>query len=180
MRSRLLWPIVRHTARQLDSACISWAKACTEACALGGRAACTASETAILVAMPKLSPSMSSGKIVRWCKQPGDQVATYDILLEVETSTLVEEQNKLGDMEGSVVMLVESQEDVYLQRILVGEGQDVRVGKPIAVACDFEDEQDSLSSYQPPTDDLLADSSMARTLVWQAYLKSGSPPSGCT
>ena len=105
----------------------------------------------------------------------------YDVLLEVETSSLVEEQNKLGDMEGSVVMLVESQEDLYLQRTLVQEGQDVKVGTPIAVACDFEDELSSLRSYEPPTNDLIADSSMARTLVWQAYLKSGpQTPSGCS
>ena len=33
----------------------------------------------------------------------------YDILLELETETLTEPQNRIGDMQGAVTMLVESQ-----------------------------------------------------------------------
>ena len=133
------------------------------------------------VPMPMLSPTMTSGKIKKWCKKPQEQVGNYDILLEVETDSLVEEQNKLGDMKGPVVMLVESQEDVFLQRLLVQEGEEVAVNTPIAVACDFEDELKGLEDYTVPTDDLKADSDKARILVWQAYLKTSSQtPSGCS
>ena len=41
-----------------------------------------------IVMLPQLSPSMTSGK-VRWLKQVGEEVDQYDLLFEVETSTLL-------------------------------------------------------------------------------------------
>ena len=167
--------------------------------------------------MPQLSPSMTSGKVgqssswttvtclahtpqqvSKWCRQPGEQVALYDILFELETETLTEPQNKLGDMEGSVTMLVEvcgraavcmlvvsgsrsrharlqSQEDVFLQRIIAQEGEECKVGEPVAVACEFEEDLPKLRDYQVPQGQEL---SKARSLTWQSYLQSGTETSG--
>jgi pyruvate dehydrogenase E2 component (dihydrolipoamide acetyltransferase) len=35
--------------------------------------------------MPALSPTMSSGKIVKWYKKVGDQIGEGDVLCDVET-----------------------------------------------------------------------------------------------
>lgn len=41
-----------------------------------------------IVMLPQLSPSMTSGK-VKWLKHVGEDVDQYDLLFEVETSTLL-------------------------------------------------------------------------------------------
>jgi pyruvate dehydrogenase E2 component (dihydrolipoamide acetyltransferase) len=38
-----------------------------------------------ILAMPALSPTMKTGKIVKWMKKVGDQVIDGDVLCEVET-----------------------------------------------------------------------------------------------
>lgn len=162
-------------------------------------------------------------QVSKWLRQPGEQVKQYDILFELETEvslfcllaastlqpssakpglqTLTEPQNKIGDMEGSVTMLVESQvsmaalhapskrnaaaatqhcvqEDVFLQRILVDEGRELEVGTPVAVACEFEESLEALKEYTVPSKQ---DADKARTLSWQSYLQSGTEtPGGCS
>lgn len=53
-----------------------------------------------MLPMPSLSHAMVSGKVKRWLKQEGEQCAMYDLLLEVETETLVEEAYRLDDFAG--------------------------------------------------------------------------------
>ena len=133
--------------------------------------------------MPQLSPSMQSGKVSAWLKSPGEQINIYDIIAEIDTETLTEEENKLGKFEGTVTMLLESQEDVFLQRTLVDEGQEVTVGVPIALVCEFEEDLEELKDYQVPTPNLYKEGSdKYRMLTWQSYLKSdkGEGPSGCS
>ena len=125
----------------------------------------------------------------------------YDVLLELQTETLTEPQNRIGDMAGAVTMLVESQvncslpyscdhccpasdmaiewqEEVFLQRILVPEGQEVPVGAPVAVACEFEESLEELDSYKVPDRQEVGS---ARTLSWQSYLQSGTETAkGCS
>ena len=43
------------------------------------------------VIMPKAGMAMEQGIIARWHKQPGDQVAKGEVLLEIETDKLVME-----------------------------------------------------------------------------------------
>ncbi len=38
-----------------------------------------------LLDMPALSPTMATGKIAKWGKQPGDSLKSGDVLAEVET-----------------------------------------------------------------------------------------------
>ena len=73
--------------------------------------------TAIL--MPALSPTMTEGKLSRWLKKVGDDVAPGDVLAEIETD--------------KATMEVEAVDEGTLTRILVGEGTDgVAVNTPIA------------------------------------------------
>ena len=140
-------------------------------------------DDAILVCMPQLSPSMTSGKISRWLKAPGEQVRMYDIFMEVDTDTLTEPENKLGKFEGTVTMLIESQEDVFLQRKLVEEGTEVPVGTPVALVCEFEEDLQGLADYKIPVSNMYEEGGESpRLLTWQSYLKSdkGAAPGGCS
>jgi pyruvate dehydrogenase E2 component (dihydrolipoamide acetyltransferase) len=74
------------------------------------------------VTMPRLSDTMSEGAVGKWLKQPGDQVATGDIIAEIETD--------------KATMELESFESGTLQKILVPEGQTVVIGTPIAIIGD--------------------------------------------
>jgi pyruvate dehydrogenase E1 component beta subunit len=75
---------------------------------------------AIEILMPALSPTMTEGKLARWLKKEGDQVASGDVLAEIETD--------------KATMEVESVDEGVLQQILVKEGTEgVAVNTPIAV-----------------------------------------------
>ena len=64
-------------------------------------------ENIMVVPLPKLSPHMSNGKISKWLKKPGDEIAMYDVIFEVDTENLSEDAYKVGDFAGTVTMLVE-------------------------------------------------------------------------
>ena len=60
----------------------------------------SAESKALIVAMPMLSPTMTEGALLRWNKNPGDQLEPYDLLFELETESLTEEAYRLGDFAG--------------------------------------------------------------------------------
>jgi len=68
--------------------------------------------------MPRLSDTMTEGTIARWVKQPGEEVARGDILVEIETD--------------KATMELEAYEAGVIEQVLVQEGQTVAIGQPIA------------------------------------------------
>lgn len=60
-----------------------------------------------VIPLPKLSPNMTSGSVKKWLKSPGEEIATYDVIMEVDTDNLSEDAYKVGDFAGTVTMLVE-------------------------------------------------------------------------
>jgi pyruvate dehydrogenase E1 component beta subunit len=71
------------------------------------------------ILMPALSPTMTEGKLSRWLKKEGDQVAAGDVLAEIETD--------------KATMEVEAVDEGKLTRILVAEGtENVAVNSAIA------------------------------------------------
>jgi pyruvate dehydrogenase E2 component (dihydrolipoamide acetyltransferase) len=73
-----------------------------------------------LVGLPSVSPTMTSGKIVKWLKKEGDRVSPGDGLFEIETD--------------KAVMTYEVTDKGVLAKILVQEGADsLPLGHPIAV-----------------------------------------------
>ncbi len=60
------------------------------------------------ILMPALSPTMTSGKLSKWLKQPGDSVKSGDVLAEIETD--------------KATMEVEAVDEGVLLKILVPEG----------------------------------------------------------
>ena len=61
------------------------------------------------IKMPALSPTMSEGTIVKWCKNEGESIAAGDVLCEIQTD--------------KAVVAMEVDDDGILAKILVPEGQ---------------------------------------------------------
>jgi pyruvate dehydrogenase E1 component beta subunit len=77
----------------------------------------------IEILMPALSPTMTEGKLSKWLKKVGDDVAAGDVIAEIETD--------------KATMEVEAVDEGKLTAILVEEGTDnVKVNAPIAVLGD--------------------------------------------
>lgn len=73
------------------------------------------------IELPQVGESVTEGTVLRWLKKPGDRVARYDPLVEVETD--------------KVTMEVPSPVAGVLTRLLVAEGARVPFGTPI---CEVE------------------------------------------
>ena len=84
------------------------------------------------VLMPKGSDTMTEGKVLKWLKNEGEQVANGDPLVEIETDKV--------DME------VESMASGVLRKVLVQAGETVPVGQMLAVIGKAEEDIASLLS----------------------------------
>ena len=71
------------------------------------------------IKMPQLGETVVEGTITTWLKQEGDQVDADELLVEVSTDKVDSE--------------VPSSESGTLQKILVQEGETVKVGTPLAI-----------------------------------------------
>lgn len=85
------------------------------------------------VTMPKLSPTMAEGMIVKWHKKEGEQIAAGDLLLEIATDKATVEHNAL--------------DEGWLRKILIPEGGQAIVNQPIAICSETLEE--SIEGYQP-------------------------------
>ncbi|MCB1110043.1 MAG: 2-oxo acid dehydrogenase subunit E2, partial [Chlamydiia bacterium] len=83
--------------------------------------------------MPKLSPTMEGGTIVKWHKKEGDAVKGGDLLFEVATDKATVEHNAL--------------DEGYLKKILVPEGAEALVNQAVAIFTESADE--SIEGYEP-------------------------------
>ena len=83
--------------------------------------------------MPKLSPTMEGGTIVKWHKKEGDAVKADELLFEVATDKATVEYNSL--------------DDGFLRKILVHENEEAIVNQAIAVFTEKKDE--SIEGYEP-------------------------------
>src|SRR5690348_9308862 len=84
------------------------------------------------VLMPKGSDTMTEGKVLKWLKNEGEQVANGDALVEIETDKV--------DME------VESMASGVLRKVLVQPGETVPVGQMLAVIGKAEEDISSFIS----------------------------------
>ena len=78
------------------------------------------------IAMPALSSTMTEGKISEWLVSVGDKVSSGDMVLVVESDK--------ADMD------VETYEEGFIAKILVGEGEVAPVGAPVAILCESADD----------------------------------------
>jgi pyruvate dehydrogenase E2 component (dihydrolipoamide acetyltransferase) len=86
----------------------------------------------IEITMPRLSDTMESGTILKWNVSKGDAVSSGDVVADVETDKATMELTVYDD--GTVAS------------ILVGEGQTVDIGTPIAVMAEDGEELDAVAS----------------------------------
>jgi len=72
------------------------------------------------ILMPALSPTMEEGTLAKWLVKEGDEIASGDLLAEIETD--------------KATMEFEAIDDGVIGKILVAEGSEgVKVNSPIAV-----------------------------------------------
>ncbi len=83
--------------------------------------------------MPKLSPTMEIGTIVKWHKKEGDAVESGDLLIEIATDKATVEHNAL--------------DSGFIRKILVKEGDEAFVNQAIAIFTESKDE--SIENYKP-------------------------------
>lgn len=75
----------------------------------------------------------------------------------------------------------QAQEDGFLGRVLVDEGQDVEVDTPVALMCELEEALKDISSNGKQIEELLQMHKQLRRLTWQSYLKEGKDRNtGCS
>src|SRR5207244_12204017 len=72
-----------------------------------------------IIGLPKLSPTMEEGVLVRWTKKEGDKVSPGDLVAEVET----DKANMDFNIEDEGVLL----------KLLAKEGDTVKLGAPVAI-----------------------------------------------
>jgi pyruvate dehydrogenase E2 component (dihydrolipoamide acetyltransferase) len=72
-----------------------------------------------IIGLPKLSPTMEEGVLVRWVKKEGDKVSPGDLVAEVET----DKANMDFNLEDEGTLL----------KLLVKEGDTVKLGAPVAI-----------------------------------------------
>jgi pyruvate dehydrogenase E2 component (dihydrolipoamide acetyltransferase) len=70
------------------------------------------------IEMPKLSDTMTEGRVVKWRKKAGDSIEVGDVLAEIETD--------------KAVMDMEAFDDGVLGEILIKEGESAKVGQKLA------------------------------------------------
>src|SRR5204863_9545228 len=74
---------------------------------------------ATVIVMPRLSPTMEEGVLVKWTKKEGDKIAPGDVIAEVET----DKANMDFPLEDEGVLL----------KLLVKEGETIKLGAPVAI-----------------------------------------------
>lgn len=95
-----------------------------------------------IVVMPKLSPTMSHGTIVNMTLQPKQIVSSYDKIMEVSTHSL------LNTSEEQSTMDIEVMEDMFVAKVMVKSGQQMKVGTPIALLCDNEEDIEKAENWE--------------------------------
>ncbi|SPF76580.1 2-oxoisovalerate dehydrogenase subunit beta [Aliiroseovarius pelagivivens] len=92
---------------------------------------------AIEVLMPALSPTMEEGTLAKWLVKEGDEVASGDILAEIETD--------------KATMEFEAVDEGIIGKILIADGTEgVKVNTPIAVLIEEGESADDVASTPAP------------------------------
>src|ERR671937_1877592 len=88
--------------------------------------------------LPRLGQGMESGTIVRWLKSEGDRVEKGEALYELDTEKVTQE--------------VEADASGVLLKILAQEGEEIEVGKAIAVIGEAGEEVADVAEAEEPTE----------------------------
>ena len=128
-----------------------------------------------LMPMPRLSPTMTSGTLMRWHVSEGAELPEggADVLLSVRPVGLTDDPD-----DGSPILEVESHEEGFLAHILLHEGEDAEPDVAIAVICESEADIGTLhEAYSRDCGVLMVEPA---TFAWQAYLAAGEVGRACS
>ncbi len=90
----------------------------------------------IQILMPALSPTMTEGNIAKWHKKEGDEVASGDLLAEIETD--------------KATMELEAVDEGVLGKIIAAEGsENIAVNTPIAVMLEEGEDASAAEAAAP-------------------------------
>mmetsp|Transcript_7646 Transcript_7646/g.34021 ORF Transcript_7646/g.34021 Transcript_7646/m.34021 type:complete len:514 (-) Transcript_7646:135-1676(-) len=97
--------------------------------------------------LPKLSPTMETGNIVKWLKAEGDAVSAGDSLAEIETD--------------KATLDFDTTDDGFLAKILLPDGtNDIPIGTPICVIVENQGDIAAFADYSPSAPNGGAESDM--------------------
>lgn len=85
---------------------------------------------ATIVKMPKLGTTMTEGTIIKWLKNEGDPVKKGEIYVEIQTDKVNIED--------------EAETSGVLRKIMAKEGETIKVGEPIAIIAEADEESPDL------------------------------------
>lgn len=89
------------------------------------------------VIMPKVSPTMTAGRLVAWKKGEGEAFAEGEDIADVESD--------------KATMPISAREDGYLARIFVGDDSpDIPLGQLLAITVEEEEDIAAFADYSPP------------------------------
>ena len=136
-------------------------------------------EMAVSVLMPALSPTMTEGTLARWLIKEGDNVASGDVIAEIETDKATMEVEALEDGVIAGLMVAEGTQNVAVNTIiaiLAEEGETaeealraetaVPAASPPSVPVKSDAQIDSVPAIAEPKSDHAA----AETLLVQTLL----------
>lgn len=105
-----------------------------------------------VITMPKLSPTMEKGVIVKWHKKEGDAIQEGDLLFEVATDKATVEYQAI--------------DKGFLRQIIVTEGKEAALHDPVAIFTATKDE--SFDSYSKENQKPVTDEKKPETLIEKA------------
>ena len=128
------------------------------------------------VPMPRLSPSMTSGTVLKWQVDEGEPLpdAGMEVLFSVRPDNLRDEvEDSLSDDPDEAPILdIESHEEGYLAVILVREGECAKPDEACAVVADRKEDVGILrAAYSDATARPMVEPG---TFAWQAYLQGAA------
>jgi len=121
-----------------------------------------------LMPMPRLSPSMRTGTLEQWLVSPGDEIVSQDLVCDISTAELTEDPD-----DGTLTLHIESHEDGFLAKILLGDGESAEPDVPIAIVCENRADVDAFRDYTP------AGLCEPATFAWQGFLKDPAAVREC-
>ena len=135
--------------------------------------------SSVIVAMPKLSPTMRAGRVATWLVNAGDLINAHDVIAHIDADDVFDAS--AGGITGRVEMLLETHDDGVVAEVLVAAGgPDVPAGTPVALVAEDEEDVEAFrrryhdSASRGGDADEIARRIGARVMAWQAYLHAAA------
>lgn len=121
-----------------------------------------------IMKLPRLSPSMTQGSIIKWHISENQVVKSYDLALEVSTSSLTMHSKEISVLDIEIL-----EDSLRVVKLLQHENTLVNADSPIAILCDDDIATEEIISFKN-----LKLESLTPTM-WQAYIKGKNDPGSC-